>query len=100
MEKSKFFLSPGLDVGQKQSRFFKGLEITYLFIFLSAQSNNINIKSVKKNNEKYGKIKKIFFRRCVCISVGCKHILLKDLKLPIYPYFCWPNRTILSWLKK
>ena len=53
-----FFTALGLDIGRKESHFLKGLEITYQFIFLSAQSDNI--KSVKEDKEKYGKIENIF----------------------------------------
>ena len=80
------------------SHHLKGLEITYQYICLSSQSDNI--ESVKKRKEIYGKIENIFFRRRVWISVGSSHIFLKALKLPINPYFCRPNRIILSRLKK
>ena len=39
-------------------------------------------------------ILKFFFRRWVCMSVGCKHIILKDLKLPFNPYFFRNDRVI------
>ena len=42
----------------------------------------------------------MFFCRRVWISVRCKYIFLKYLKLPIYLYFCRPDRTILGRLKK
>ena len=45
--KIEFFLSPGLHIGRLYAHFLKGLEISYLFIFLSARLGNI--KSVKKN---------------------------------------------------
>ena len=43
---------------------------------------------------------KFFFCRRVWISVRCKRIFLKDLQLPINPYFCRPDRVTLSRLKK
>ena len=43
MEKSRrlYNTSLGLEIGLKASDFLKGLEIPYLSIFLSAQSDNI-----------------------------------------------------------
>ena len=79
------FMALGLDIGRKWSHFLKGLEITYQSIFLSDRSDNI--KSVKKNKAKYGRIKNIFLRRWVWISVRCSHIFLKVLKLFINHYF-------------
>ena len=63
MEKSKiFFYSIGFGYRSEVVTFFKGLEITYQSIFLSTRSNNI--KLVKKNKEKYGKIEDI------CLRIG------------------------------
>ena len=100
MEKSNFFFFslPGLDISRMWEHFLEGLEITYLSIFLSARSDNI--KPVKKNKEKCGKIENIFLRRWVYMSVKTSHVFLKDLKLPVYPYFCRPDRTIWNRLKK
>ena len=88
----------GLDIGQKKLHFLKGLEITYQSIFLSIRSDNV--KSVKKNKEKYEKIQIFVFCRHVWISVESCQIFLKVLKLTIHSYFCPPDRIILSWLIK
>ena len=97
MEKSNFFLSPGLHIGRVYAHFLKEIEITYQFIFLSARSCNIkSVKKIKKNMKKSN----FFFRRQVCISPGCQRIFLKDLKLSINSYFGRPDRVILSRLKK
>ena len=66
----------------------------------SKQFRSGYIKSVKKNKEKCEKIDFFLFRRRLCISVGCKCIFFKYLKLPIKSYFCRPDRVILSRLKK
>ena len=78
--------------------FLKHLKFSIHRCFCRPKSDNI--KPVKKNKEKSGKIENIFFCRRVWLSVGCKHIFLKYLKLPIYLYFCGPDRVILSRLKK
>ena len=69
MEKSKFLFNVAGGFGYRSEviTFSKGLEITYQSIFLSAWSDNI--KSVKKNKEKCGKIESFVFRRHVWISV-------------------------------
>ena len=54
-------------------------------------------KKIKKNKEE---LKFFFFRRRIFISIGCKRIFLKELKLSINSYFFPPDRVILSRLKK
>ena len=83
---------------RKKLHFLKGFEITCKSIFLSARSNNI--KMLKRNKEKYGKLENIFLRLWVWISVGSSHIFLKVLNLPINLYFCPPVRIILSRFNK
>ena len=64
-----------------------------------------NIKTVKKNKEKYGKIKNNFLWDFIfCFGFGYRskksYIFLKVLKLPINLYICPPDRIILRRLKK
>ena len=73
-------------------------QIIFLNVYFNIKfySRSDNIKWVKKNKEKYGKIENIFLRRWVWISVRCSHIFLQVLKLPINSYFYPSKRIILS----
>ena len=55
---------------------------------------------IKKRKTKNIEKSKFFFCRRVGILLWCKPIFLKDLTLPIIPYFCRPDRVTLSRLKK
>ena len=97
MEKSIFFRRRVCILAGSKRIFLKDLKLP-INSFFWARSGNI--KSVKKNKEKYGKIKIFFFLPRVSISVGCKHVFLKDLKLPINPYFCRTEKVIKKKLEK
>ena len=97
MEKSKFFLSPGLHIVGCKRIFLKDLILPINSYFCRPDRVLLRrLKRKKKNMEK----SIFFFRRRVCISAGCKRIFLKDLKLPINSYFFRLDRVILRRLKK
>ena len=94
------------------SKLYKGIKFIFgrylKFILKLSKFNYIvdwiilsRLKNIKKNMEKSNSFFFFFFFcRRVCISVGCKRIFLKDLKLPLNSYFCRSDRVILSRLKK